>query len=139
MAKAEAVRRQRRRRRRLSFALVALLSGIALGAATAVFDLNKFAPIPANLMLLFPFLIGIAIGTLTRSFAQALGAFLVALLVYALVDVLALVTPELIHAHLGRGVVTQSSVARALLNGIIYVLPLTIVGLLIGKIITRGD
>lgn len=90
-------------------------------------------------MLLFPVLIGIAIGILTRSFAQALGAFLLALVVYSLVDVLALVTPELIHTHLGRGIVTQSSVARALLNGIVYVLPLTIVGLLIGKVITRGD
>jgi len=122
-----------------SFIFLVLISGIALGAATAVFDLNKFAPLPANLMLLFPFLIGTALGILTRSFAQALGAFLSSLIIYALVDVLILATPELIYTHLGRGVVTQTSVARALLDGIIYVLPLTIIGLLVGKLIARGD
>ncbi|MFQ6090407.1 MAG: hypothetical protein ACE5LD_03110 [Candidatus Bipolaricaulia bacterium] len=82
----------------LSLTLLVLLGGLAMGAALAVYDLNRFSPIPSSLMLLVPLLIGVIIGILTPSFAQALGSFLLAIFVFALAESLALVLPELLHA-----------------------------------------
>jgi len=110
-----------------------------MGAALAVYDLNKFSPIPSAVMLIFPLLVGVIIGILTTSFPQALGVFLLTLLVFALADSFALSLPEFIHVHLGRGIAMQVSVAHALTDGIIFILPLTIIGIILGKIIARGD
>jgi len=123
----------------LNLTLLILLGGIAMGAALAVYDLDKFSPIPSAVMLVFPLLIGVLIGILTRSLGQALGVFLLTILVYALADFLALSLPEFLHAHLGREIAMQVSVVQALTNGIIYILPLAIIGIILGKIISRGD
>lgn len=123
----------------LSLILLTLLGGIAMGAALAVYDLNKFAPIPSAIMLVFPLLVGVLIGILTPTFGQALGVFILTILVYALADFLALSLPEMIHAHLGMEITMQVSVVQALTNGILYILPLAIIGIILGKIISRGD
>ncbi|GEM_PF-1954442 len=123
----------------LGLAAMILLSGTSLGASMAVHSLSRFAPIPSGLMLVFPLLVGLALGVLTRGLAQALGAFLLVIGVYFAADFLALSLPELIYAHLGREIVTQLSVARALVDGFIYVLPLTLIGLLVGKLVIKGD
>lgn len=123
----------------ISLVLLVLLGGIAMGAALAVYDLSKFSPIPSSVMLLVPLLVGVIMGILTRSFAQALGAFLLTILVFALAESLALVLPELLHAHLGKEIALQVSVVRALTSGIIYILPLALIGIILGKIIARGD
>jgi len=123
----------------LRLALLVLLGGIAMGAALAVYDLNRFSPIPSSIMLIFPLLVGVLMGILTTSFPQALGVFLLTLLVFALADFFALSLPEFIHAHLGREIAMQVSVAHALADGFIYILPLTLIGIILGKIIARGD
>ena len=122
-----------------SWILLVLLGGIAMGAALTVYDLNRFSPIPSTVMLLVPLLIGVIIGILTPSFAQALGVFLLAILVFALAESLALSLPEFVHIHLGREITMQVSVVQALTSGILYILPLTLVGIILGKIISRGD
>lgn len=123
----------------LGLSLVILLSGISLGASMAVHTLSRFAPIPAGLMLAFPLLVGVVLGLLTRGLAQALGVSLLVIGVYFAANSLALILPELIHAHLGREIVTQLSVAQALVDGFIYVLPLMLIGLLGGKLLIKGD
>lgn len=123
----------------LSLALLVLLGGIAMGTALAVYDLNRFSPIPSSIMLIFPLLVGVIIGILTSTLGQALGVFLLAVLVYALADSLALSFPEFIHTHLGTEITVQVSVVHALTSGIIYILPLALIGIMLGKIISRGD
>ncbi|MCR4404901.1 MAG: hypothetical protein NUW06_06490 [Candidatus Acetothermia bacterium] len=122
-----------------SLTLLILLGGMAMGAALAVYDLNRFSPIPSTIMLIFPFVVGMIIGVLTTSFAQALGVFFFTVLVYALADFLVLTFPEMIHAHLGREITMQVSVVKALTGGIIFVLPLTLIGIILGKLVSRGD
>lgn len=123
----------------LRLALLTLLGGIAIGTALAVYDLSKFSPIPSTVMLIFPFVVGVIIGILTTSLNQALVVLLLTLLVYAFTSFFALSLPEFIHAHLGREIMMQLSVVHALGNGIIYVLPLTIIGIILGKFISRSD
>lgn len=123
----------------LSLALLVLLGGIAMGAALAVYDLDRFSPIPSAIMLIFPLAVGVLIGILTGSLAQALGVFFFMIVVYAAADSLILTFPELIHARLGTEITLQLSVVRALTGGIIFILPLTLIGIILGKIIARGD
>jgi hypothetical protein len=123
----------------ISLGLLTILGGVATGTALAVYDLNRFSPIPSTALLIFPFIVGMIIGILTTGFSQALVVFLLTLLVYALTSFFTLSLPELIHAHLGREITMQLSVVHALANGIIYILPLTIIGIILGKIISRGD
>ena len=114
-----------------------LLSSVASGAAFTVYDLSEFSPLPGFLPFLIPLIAGASMGMLTRSLGQALLAVLLVSLLGIGVVVYALSYPELRSDHLGLEIVASISLRKAIISGFFYVFPLTLVGLLIGKLVFR--
>lgn len=113
------------------------LTGIAVGLALATRELSRFAPVPENLLLGLVFLAGIALGGLVHGFARLLAAILVVILIGGAVMTAALLAVELGDSLLGVEATLSVAVGRAVLNGFLFVFPLTLIGALIGRLFQR--
>ncbi|MCL6642980.1 MAG: hypothetical protein K6T71_06640 [Candidatus Bipolaricaulota bacterium] len=117
--------------------LATALTGIAVGLALATRELSRFSPVPENFLLGLVFLAGIALGGLLRGFAQLLAAILVVMLVGGAVMTAALLVAELGDSLLGLEVTLSVAVGKAVLNGFLFIFPLTLIGALIGRLFQR--
>jgi len=121
----------------IELGLMILLSSLASGAAFSIYDLSEFSPLPGFLSFLVPLIAGASIGALTRSLGQALLVVLLVSLLGIGVIVYALSYPELRSDHLGLEIVASISLRNAIISGFFYILPLTLIGVLIGKLMFR--
>lgn len=118
---------------------LSVLMGFVIGAGSAMTDLSDFSRVPVIVFYVFPVLAGILVGALTQHLGQAIGTLLLVLTFSALVDAMALAYPELRVERLGREVALELSAAKALLSLVVVSTPLALVGLLMSKLIGRGD
>lgn len=114
-----------------------LLSSLASGAAFSIYDLSEFSPLPGFSSFLIPLIVGASMGVLTRSLGQALLAVLLVSLLGIGVIVYALSYPELRSDQLGIEIVASISLRKAIISGFFYMLPLTLIGVLLGKLLFR--
>ncbi len=121
----------------IELGLIILLSSLASGAAFAIHELSEFSPLPGFVSFLIPLIAGASIGVLTRSLGQALLAVLLVSLLGIGVIVYALSYPELKSNYLGIEIVASISLRKAIISGFFYMLPLTLIGVLIGKLLFR--
>lgn len=120
----------------VKLALLSLLGGIALGTSLAMYDLDVFSPLPGPITFLTPLIVGVSIGALAPTLQRALIVMFVAIIIYGAVDIFSLSYPE--FGRLGElGI--EFSALKAVLNGFVYVIPLTLIGLILGKSLFGGD
>jgi len=119
--------------------VLSLLMGFTAGAGLAIYHLGEFSNVPSVVALLLPLLAGGFIGALTPQLNQALGAFLLVIIISALVSAFMLAYPEFRVDRLGIGIALELSVINSLKNVILFALPLTLVGLILGKFLSRSE
>lgn len=121
----------------IELGLMSVLGGLAAGAAFTVYDLSEFSPLPGFLSFLIPLIVGISIGALTRSLGQALLTVIFISLLGIGVMMAALLYPELRSDYLGLEIVGAFSLRKAVISGGIFIFPLTLIGVLLGKLLFR--
>jgi len=119
--------------------ILSLLMGFTSGAGLAIYHLGEFSHLPSIVALLLPFLAGGFIGVLIPQLNQALGAFLLVIFISATVSTILLAYPEFQVNRLGMGIALELSITNSLKNVILYAIPLTLVGLIVGKFLTRSE
>jgi hypothetical protein len=115
----------------------ALLSGLVLGTGVTLANLSEFSLLPDWLAWLFPILAGTLLGLLVPELSRALGALLLMLPIGAAVSLGALVYPEHAVGRLGADIAFELSLVPAL-RGVLLSAPLSLAGLLLGKVLARG-
>ncbi|MCS6903244.1 MAG: hypothetical protein NZO41_03075 [Candidatus Bipolaricaulota bacterium] len=117
---------------------VALWVGIIAGLAMATQALPLFAPVPALVLVGSVFLAGLGMGSLFKNLTQVLLAVIFTVIVSVLVMTLALVYPEMgPEALLGVEAALAGAFRKAILSGFFFVLPLTLIGALLGRLFSR--
>ncbi len=114
---------------------LALLMGFTLGTGIVLQDLSEFSDLPSALTWLFPLVAGAFIGALIPSLSRALAALLLMIAIGAGVSALALSYPEYVVGRLGQEIAFELSLVTSL-RGVVIAAPLSIVGLLLGKLIS---
>jgi hypothetical protein len=114
---------------------LALLMGFTLGTGIVLQDLSEFSDLPSALMWLFPLVAGAFIGALIPSLSRALAALLLMIAIGAGMSALALSYPEYVVGRLGQEIAFELSLVTSL-RGVVIAAPLSIVGLLLGKLIS---
>lgn len=112
-----------------------LLMGFTLGAGIVLADLSEFSDVPRPLTWLFPLVTGAFLGALIPSLSRALAALMLLLLLGAGFSTLALSYPEYVVGHLGEEIAFEISLVTSL-RGVLVAAPLSIIGLLLGKVIS---
>lgn len=116
----------------------ASLVGLVAGLAMATQALPLFSPVPGVVLLGSVFLAGLGMGSLMRDLAQVLLAVIVTVLLSMVVMTLALVYPEMgPEAALGVEAALSGALQKAVISGFLFVLPLTLVGALVGRLFSR--
>jgi hypothetical protein len=115
----------------------ALVAGIVLGTGVTLANLSEFTLLPETVAWLFPVAAGMLIGLLIPELGRALGTLLLMVPIGAAVSLGALIYPEYAVGRLGAEIALELSLVPAL-RGVLLSLPLSIAGLLLGKILTRG-
>lgn len=114
-----------------------LLTGWATGLAGATRELVRFSPVPESLLVAIVGITGLALGSLIRGFAQLLTAILLVTLMSTGIMIGALLLSEVGDAVLGVEAALSVAVSKAMLNGFLFVFPLTLIGALIGRLFYR--
>lgn len=114
---------------------LALLMGFILGTGIVLQDFSEFSDLPSALTWLFPLVAGAFIGALIPSLSRALAALLLMIAIGAGVSALALSYPEYVVGRLGQEIAFELSLVTSL-RGVVIAAPLSIVGLLLGKLIS---
>lgn len=116
------------------------LTGLASGLALATREMTRFSPVSDPWGFGIIFLAGIGLGALSRNFARLLIAILLVLLVAGTIMTLALIYPEMDpEALLGVGAAFSMALRKAVVNIFFFVLPLTLIGAMLGRIFSRHD
>lgn len=114
-----------------------LLTGWAAGLAGATRELVRFSPVPESLLVAIVGIAGLALGSLIRSFAQLLTAILLVTLVSGGIMTGALLFSEVGDSVLGVEATLSVAISKAVLNGFLFVFPLTLIGALLGRLFYR--
>ncbi len=118
----------------------ALLVGLVAGLAMATQALPLFSPVPEALLFGSVLLAGVGMGSLVRNLAQVLLAVIVTVFVSMVMITAALVYPELgAEAALGVEAALAGTLRRAVISSFFFVLPLTLIGALLGRFFSRHD
>jgi hypothetical protein len=117
---------------------VTVLCGVLTGIGITLASLSDFSYLPSFFGYVIALVAGGYIGLLTRRLNHGLVALLLATLVSAAVSTLALAYPEFQVHHLGLEVAVELSALQGL-TGSVLAVPLLIVGLLLGKLISRFE
>ncbi|MCS6937388.1 MAG: hypothetical protein NZ610_06855 [Candidatus Bipolaricaulota bacterium] len=116
----------------------ALWVGIVAGLAMATQSLPLFAPVPGWMLLGSVVVAGVGMGSLFKNLTQVLLAVILTVIVSVMVTTLALVYPEMgPEALLGVEAALAGAFRKALINGFFLVLPLTLIGALVGRFFSR--
>lgn len=127
----------RTQREFIKLGLLITLSSLVAGAAFAVYELGEFSPLPGFVSFLVPLIAGASIGALIRSLGQALLAVILISLLGIGVMMSALLYPELRGDYLGIEIVGAFSLRKAIISGFFFIFPLTLIGILVGKLLFR--
>ncbi len=114
-----------------------LLAGVVLGTGVTLANLSEFARVPEAVAWLFPVAAGALVGLLVPELSRALGALLLTVPVGAVISLGALVYPEYAVGRLGADLALELSLVPAL-RGVLLSLPLSVAGLLVGKLLARS-
>ncbi len=117
--------------------LAILLTGWAGGLAGATRELVRFSPVHEGFLVGIVGIAGFALGNLVRSFAQLLTAILLVTLVSGGIMTGALLFSEWRDSVLGLEATLSVAISKAVLNGFLFVFPLTLIGALIGRLFYR--
>jgi len=120
---------------RLSQALqilgITVLAGFLVGVSIALGDFQEFSRVPGSVLLIFPLVAGGLLGMVVPQLSHALASLLPMLLISGVFGFGALVYPEYVAGRLGVEIASEVALQKAL-QGVIFALPLSIVGLLLG-------
>lgn len=112
--------------------------GLVAGLAMATQALPLFAPVSGVLLLGSVLLAGLGLGGLLENLPQVLLAVILAVVISVVVMTAALVYPEMgPEALLGVGAALTGAFRKAIISGFFLVLPLTLIGALIGRLFNR--
>lgn len=118
----------------------AFLVGLVAGLAMATQSLRIFSPVPGPILFGAVLLAGVGLGSLVRSLAQVLLAVIVTVVVSMIVMASALVYPEMgPEAALGVEAALTSALRIAVISGFFFVLPLTLIGAMFGRLFSRHE
>jgi hypothetical protein len=117
--------------------LAIALTGWAAGLAGATRELVRFSPVSEGFLVVIVGLAGLALGSLIRGFAQLLMAILLVTLVSGGIMTGALLLSEWGDSLLGLEATLSVAISKAVLNGFLFVFPLTLIGALIGRLFYR--
>lgn len=112
--------------------------GLIAGLAMATQALPLFSPVPGLVLLASVFLAGLAMSSLVRHLTQVLLVVILAVIVSVIVMTVALVYPEMgPEALLGVEAALAGAFRKAIISGFFFVLPLTLIGALAGRLFSR--
>lgn len=117
--------------------LAIALVGWAAGLAGATRELIRFSPVSESFLVAVVGLAGFALGGLLRNFAQLLTAILFVTLASGGIMTGALLLSEIGDAGLGLAATLSVAISKAVLNGFLFVFPLTLLGALVGRLFHR--
>jgi len=119
------------------FVVAVVLTGLAAGLSGATRELVRFSPVSEGFLVGLVGVAGLALGGLIRGFAQLLAAILLGTLLSGGIMTGALLLSEWGDSLLGLEATLSVAVSRAVLNGFLFVFPLTLIGALIGRLFQR--
>jgi hypothetical protein len=119
------------------FVVAVVLTGVAAGLSGATRELVRFSPVSEGFLVGLVGIAGLALGSLIRGFAQLLTAILLGTLVSGGIMTGALLLSEWGDSLLGLEATLSVAVSKAVLNGFLFVFPLTLIGALIGRLFQR--
>jgi hypothetical protein len=119
------------------FVVAVVLTGVAAGLSGATRELVRFSPVSEGFLVCLVGIAGLALGSLIRGFAQLLTAILLGTLVSGGIMTGALLLSEWGDSLLGLEATLSVAVSKAVLNGFLFVFPLTLIGALIGRLFQR--
>ncbi len=114
-----------------------VLTGLAAGLSGATRELVRFSPVSEGFLVGLVGGAGLALGGLIRGFAQLLTAILLGTLVSGGIMTGALLLSEWGDSLLGLEATLSVAISKAVLNGFLFVFPLTLIGALIGRLLQR--
>lgn len=120
-----------------AFVLAIMLAGVTAGLCGATRELVRFSPVSEGFLVGLIGIAGLALGGLIRGFAQLLAAILLVTLVSGGIMTGALLLSEWGDSVLGLEATLSVAISKAVLNGFLFVFPVTLIGALIGRLFQR--
>ncbi len=117
--------------------VLSMLMGLTVGVGLMLTELHPYATVPIWVGYVLIVVAGLMTGLLVSDLSRALGTYLLILIVGGAVSILALAYPELQMDRLGTQVALDLSIINTMKKLVLLALPLTLLGLILGKFIAR--
>lgn len=117
--------------------VLSMLMGLTVGVGLMLTELHPYANVPIWVGYVLIVVAGLMTGLLVSDLSRALGTYLLILIVGGAVSILALAYPELQMDRLGTQVALDLSIINTMKKLVLLALPLTLLGLILGKFVSR--